>query len=187
MKIILKSFLIPFILLNSSGLYSQVGIGTITPDASSILDVSSDSKGFLMPRLSTEQRDAIVLPASGLMIYNLTLNDGQINVGTPSVPSWIGIKGQDGPMINSVTQGDRVSTSSTSYLLVPGMTISPPSGIYLILFNAQLSSSETFSSDQGVIDAANLYDELMAYPGGVTHALTFGSGEVLSPGVYDVS
>ncbi|GGD90178.1 ice-binding family protein [Planktosalinus lacus] len=187
MKITIKPFLILLLVLSSTGHYSQVGIGTITPDASSILDVSSNSKGLLMPRLSTAQRDAILLPASGLMIYNLTLNDGQINVGTPSVPNWIGIKGQDGPMIDSVTEGESVSTTSTSYLLVPGMTISPPSGTYLVLFNAQLSSSQTFSSDQGVIDAANLYDELMAYPGGVSHALTFGSGEVLSPGVYDVN
>ncbi len=187
MKITIKPFLILLVVLSSTSHYSQVGIGTITPDASSILDVSSNSKGLLMPRLSTEQRDAILLPASGLMIYNLTLNDGQINVGTPSVPNWIGIKSQDGPMIDSVTDGEGVSTTSTSYLLVPGMTISPPSGTYLVLFNAQLSSSQTFSSDQGVIDAANLYDELMAYPGGVPHALTFGSGEVLSPGVFDVS
>lgn len=92
MKFILKSFLIPFILLISTGLYSQVGIGTNTPNASSILDVSSKSKGVLMPRLSSVQRNEILLPASGLMIYNLTLNDGQINVGTPSEPNWTGIK-----------------------------------------------------------------------------------------------
>jgi hypothetical protein len=57
------------------------GIGTSTPDASSILDVSSNSKGFLMPRLPTVERDAITLPATGLMIYNHTLNDGQLNIG----------------------------------------------------------------------------------------------------------
>lgn len=187
MKNTLNFFFFQLILLISTGLYSQVGVGTITPDASSMLDVSSNSKGLLMPRLSTEQRDAIVSPATGLMIYNITLNDGQINVGTALVPNWIGIKGQEGPMIDAVTEGGSVSTTSTSDVLVPGMTISPPSGNYLVLFNAQLFSSETFSSDQGVIDAANLYDELMAYPGGVPHAVTFGSGEVLSPGVYDVA
>jgi hypothetical protein len=186
MKIILKSFLIKFILLISAGLYPQVGIGTITPDTSSVLDVFSNSKGLLMPRLSTEERDAILLPATGLMIYNLTLNDGQLNIGTPLVPNWIGIKATGDSMIISVTEGEETTTTSTSDLLVSGMTIFPSSGTYLILFNAQLSSSQTFSSDQGVIDAANLYDELMAYPGGVPHGLTFGSGEVLSPGVYDV-
>jgi hypothetical protein len=186
MKINIKYYLILLILLFSTGLYPQVGIGTITPDASSVLDVYSNSKGILMPRLTTGERDAILLPASGLMIYNLTLNDGQLNVGTPESPNWIGIKAIDGPIILSVTEGEDTTTTSTADLLVSGMTISPPSGTYLILFNAQLSSSQTFSSGQGVIDAANLYDELMAYPGGVPHALTFGSGEVLSSGVYDV-
>jgi len=166
---------------------AQVGIGTLTPDASSLLDVSSTSQGFLMPRLSSSQRDAILLPAKGLMIYNLTLDNGEINTGTPSNPKWVGTNTQETPTINSITEGDTVSTTSTSNVLVPEMTISPDSGTYLVLFNAQLSSHQTFSSAQGVIDAASLYDELMAYPGGVTHALTFGSGETLDPGAYDVA
>lgn len=186
MKINLKFFLFPFLLLLSTVLYSQVGIGTTMPDDSSVLDLSSSSKGLLMPRLTTVERDAILLPASGLMIYNLTLNDGQINEGTPSVPSWIGIKDKDGSssMNSSVTEGVYTSTTSTSYELVSGMTISPPSGTYGVLFNAEFAP--TFSSSQGVTDAANLYDELMAYPGGVTHESTFGGGEVLLPGIYDV-
>lgn len=165
---------------------AQVGIGTIEPDASSILDIVSTSKGLLMPRLTTAQRNAITSPATGLMIYNTTLNDGQLNNGTSSVPNWIGIKGQE--RLYSVTEGGNIKNRSTTNLLVPGMTISPPSSTYLILFNAhQLRSSQTFSSDQAVIDAGALYDELMAYPGGVSHALTFGSGEILYPGIYDVA
>ena len=169
--------------------YTQVGIGTANPDTSALLDLESTSKGMLIPRMTTIERDAIILPANGLMIYNLTLNDGQINVGTPSVPSWIGIRDQGGSMatIDAVTEGGSVSTTSINDVLVPGMTISPLSGNYMVVFNAQLSSSETFSSNQGVNDAANLYDELMALPGGIPHGLTFGSGEVLTPGVYDVA
>jgi hypothetical protein len=165
---------------------AQVGIGTIEPDASSILDIVSTSKGLLMPRLTTTQRNAITSPATGLMIYNTTLNDGQLNNGTPSVPNWIGIKGQE--RLYSVTENGNINNRSTTSVLVPGMTVSPPSSTYLILFNAhQLHSSQTFSSDQAVIDAGTLYDQLMAYSGGVSHALTFGSGETLSPGIYDVA
>ena len=186
MKISLKNILILLIALTSSSIGAQVGIGTTEPDESSILDVHSDSKGFLMPRLSTAQRDAILLPASGLMIYNYTLNDGQINIGTPAIPNWVGVRAQANIISNTATEGDDTSTASTTNTPVSGMTLSPSEGTYLVLFNAQLSSSSTFSSEQGVMDAANLYDELMAYPGGVPHALTFGSGEVLLPGVYDV-
>ena len=51
--------------------YAQnVGIGTVSPASSAMLDVNSTSKGFLMPRMSTEQRNAIVSPATGLQIFN---------------------------------------------------------------------------------------------------------------------
>ncbi len=49
--------------------YAQVGIGTITPAPSAILEVSSTSKGFLPPRLTTSERNSITAPAAGLTLY----------------------------------------------------------------------------------------------------------------------
>ena len=49
--------------------YAQVGINTNTPDASSALEIESTTGGILIPRMTETQRDAIALPASGLMIY----------------------------------------------------------------------------------------------------------------------
>lgn len=54
---------------------AQVGIGTINPDVSSILDIYSSDKGVLLPRLSTQQRNAIHSPANGLIIYNTTTSN----------------------------------------------------------------------------------------------------------------
>jgi trimeric autotransporter adhesin len=49
---------------------NNVGIGTTTPAASALLDVSSTTKGFLAPRMTQTQRDAIATPvATGLLIY----------------------------------------------------------------------------------------------------------------------
>ncbi|SEI53481.1 hypothetical protein SAMN05216327_102294 [Dyadobacter sp. SG02] len=49
---------------------AQVGIGTLTPDASAQLDVKSDSKGVLVPRLTSAQRTGIPAPADGLLVYD---------------------------------------------------------------------------------------------------------------------
>ncbi len=49
--------------------FSQVGIGTTTPDQSAILDITSTSQGLLLPRMNESQRDAIPNPATGLLIY----------------------------------------------------------------------------------------------------------------------
>ena len=48
----------------------NVGIGTNTPNASAVLDVSATNKGVLIPRLTTTQRQAIVNPATGLLAFD---------------------------------------------------------------------------------------------------------------------
>ncbi|HCX24981.1 MAG: hypothetical protein CMB80_20295 [Flammeovirgaceae bacterium] len=51
-----------------------VGIGTVSPDSSSILEIESTEKGILIPRLSTTEMLTIASPADGLMVYNTTIN-----------------------------------------------------------------------------------------------------------------
>lgn len=51
-----------------------VGIGTGAPAASALLDMSSTTRGFLPPRMTTAQRDAIAGPVAGLMVYNTSTN-----------------------------------------------------------------------------------------------------------------
>jgi hypothetical protein len=57
----------------------SVGIGTSSPDVSALLDVSSTTKGFLPPRMSTAQRDAIGgATQEGLILYNVTTDKLQV-------------------------------------------------------------------------------------------------------------
>ncbi len=74
-----------------SGLYSQTAIGGLNPNQSAMLDVQSTDRGVLFPRLTTAQRNTISNPANGLMIFNLTTNSLQINIGSPLNPSWASI------------------------------------------------------------------------------------------------
>lgn len=50
----------------------NVGIGTNTPDQSAVLDLVATDKGMLVPRVTQLQRLAIVNPARGLLVYDLT-------------------------------------------------------------------------------------------------------------------
>src|ERR1035438_709548 len=52
--------------------YSQVSINTdgSQPDSSSVLDIKSTTKGMLIPRMSSSQRNAISTPATGLLVYD---------------------------------------------------------------------------------------------------------------------
>ncbi len=65
-----RTLILLLIIALSSPLLAQVGIGTASPDPSAILDLTSSSKGFLIPRVTNHS--AIVSPAEGLIVYDLT-------------------------------------------------------------------------------------------------------------------
>ena len=48
---------------------NSIGIGTVAPHPSAILDVNSSNKGFLPPRMSEERMRDINSPARGLIVY----------------------------------------------------------------------------------------------------------------------
>jgi hypothetical protein len=75
--------------LLTASTYAQVGIGTETPDASSALDITSTTKGLLIPRMTKTERDAISSAAKGLIVFNTTLNTLQINEGDATTANWV--------------------------------------------------------------------------------------------------
>lgn len=74
--------------------YGQVGIGTTQPDPSSQLDIRSQSKGLLIPRMSTAQLSGILSPAQGLLVFVTDGNSGfYYNTSTNSTPNWVALLG----------------------------------------------------------------------------------------------
>jgi hypothetical protein len=93
-----KSYLlfILFFLFIYGNSISQIGIGTSNPDTSSFIDLSSTTKGFLIPRMQTFQRNLIINPIRGLFIYNTTNNILEVYSGPIEAPSWVGVTGAKG-------------------------------------------------------------------------------------------
>lgn len=56
----------------------DVAVGSTTVDPSAVLELTSTAKGFLPPRMTNAQRDAIVSPAEGLIIYNIETDQLEI-------------------------------------------------------------------------------------------------------------
>ncbi len=89
MKKIISSFIL--ILLTGTISFAQVAITSdnTAPDNSAMLDVKSTTKGFLAPRMTFAQRDAIASPAAGLLVFCTDNNAYYSNKGTPAAPLWI--------------------------------------------------------------------------------------------------
>ncbi|MBP7239692.1 MAG: hypothetical protein KBA14_05670, partial [Saprospiraceae bacterium] len=73
----LSAFILVFIIPHPEQMEAQ-GIGISadesTPDSSAILDIQSNTKGVLVPRMTTAQREFIITPATGLLVYDTNTN-----------------------------------------------------------------------------------------------------------------
>lgn len=65
---------IVFLFFFSITTFSQVGIGTVNPNTTTMLDVTANDKGILIPRLNNAQLNAIVSPPQSLIVYNTDVN-----------------------------------------------------------------------------------------------------------------
>jgi hypothetical protein len=120
MKTLLYLLVLPFFFygfllpLHAQG--TAINTSGAAPDASAILDVSSTVKGFLPPRLTSLQRDAIPNPANGLVVFNTDM--GCLNYYFSN--QWHMLCGSPVGQISSLSCGN----ASTSAVLISGQTVS---------------------------------------------------------------
>lgn len=161
---------------------AQVGIGTINPDASSILDLTSNSQGILTPRMTTEQRNLISSPANGLLIYNTTTSgfnyydDGWKDYGTYA------------KYYSTNGVGD-IGTKSNIDMALPYISISPVKGKYSVSFESQFTNNIMIiaaNTDTLLADFFLAYNQLEIRPTTNTSRINFGN-ETISPGKYSVA
>ena len=104
MKTIAHFFTIVFFLFGSLNIFSQgVAINTngTAADNSAMLDVSSTSKGILIPRMDIAQRNLIGTPETGLLIYQ---TDGSPGFYFYNGSSWV-VVGSESMSINDLSDG----------------------------------------------------------------------------------
>lgn len=108
-------------------LSAQLKIGNNTQAISSaaLMEVESTTKGVLIPRLNTVQRNAMNNPPSGLMIYNTDLNCIQVNNGTPALADWRCLQGEAAGAITSLSCGTAVHNGN----LIAGVAVSGVSSV----------------------------------------------------------
>ena len=88
----MKKILVSAMLIFSIGASAQVGIGTLTPAATSILDLTSTTQGFLVPRMTAANKATLLAipPAAGMLIYQTDATtgfyyfDGTAFIGLPN-------------------------------------------------------------------------------------------------------
>lgn len=102
----MKNLLLFLILVIGISANAQVAINNdaSAPDNSAMLDVKSTTRGFLAPRMTLAQRNAIVNPATGLTVFQTDVAPGlYYNSGTPALPAWLIVGSNAGQWLNNGT------------------------------------------------------------------------------------
>ena len=95
--------------------FAQVSIGTTSPDNSAQLELSSTSRGMLIPRMTAAEIGLISLPATGLLVYQTDGAAGfYFNKGTAGVPSWIALGEANTALWSTV--GNNNTTAGTNFI-----------------------------------------------------------------------
>jgi hypothetical protein len=130
----------------------QVSIGGANPDATAALDITSTTRGLLIPRLTSSQRNAISTPASQLIVANTTDKTVDMYNGT----SWNAIGGGYNNELEAIQlMGSTIKTTPIGQPLLPVTGSAMTSGrsfFSAIHLNreATITGASWYQSTQGV-------------------------------------
>lgn len=158
-----------------------VGINTPVPDATSILDITSTTKGVLFPALTTTQRDAIAGPAVGLTVYNTDLNVHQFWNGT----CWVNV-GQTVCSFTYATNYINPSHTSDCLLVSNFSSVNDTINVSLVSGTASPVILTAVGVPAGVIASfSNNY--ILPTAGGVQSIMTFTALPSAASGTYNIT
>lgn len=163
---------------------AQIGIDTNTPNASSILDLSTTNKGLLLPRLTATQRnasDGILSPVGGIVIYDSTSNCLLISLDNgkwknactgEEVSTTSGVTTSTAKTAIGITSALDNNTilevvSNSKGVLLPRATTDLASVTGMIYYNTTDNSIRLYNGTSWVTLLANAGDA--PYPAGTVH------------------
>lgn len=193
----IKYFTSVFILLLTLSIQAQVGIGTVTPDASAILDVEATDKGMLVPRVDIADLTTaapVTTPATSLLVYNTNTITGE-GFYYWNGTKWVSIS--NGGAIDDLTDGisDNVNNvflgENTGVNIVPGSGTFGEGGKYNVAIGIDALKTATTVSKSVAIGYRALENNTVGVRNTAIGFLTLqkntiGSGNVaIGPGTLD--
>ena len=113
-------FVFCLLFIVSISIKAQVGIGTNSPNGSSMLEINATNKGVLIPRVTlTGSTDAttIATPATSLLVYNTATTSDVVpgyyyNSGTSGSPVWIRLNTNS--LVTGANSGETIRWNSSN-------------------------------------------------------------------------
>lgn len=146
----------------------SVASSDIQAHANALLELESNSKGFLLPRMTSAQRDAINISdkdkGNGLVIYNI--QSDCVNYWSKSAKKWLSLCGEVPPAVVDLLNCDKILLSASGVTnLTQGKSLLPSDILYVSVdvkeagsFSITALTTNGYSfSKSGVFETAGIY------------------------------
>ncbi len=153
---------------------NQLGIGLTTPDTSALVDLTSTTRGLLIPRMTTTQKNAIGTPATSLQVFDSTLNESQ---------SYRTVTTTSAPCLSSFNAGATTPTTNVSAASYVPFVV----GNYAEIIYASGNSTTNFTGTSALaINVAGVFSSVYSNNNADLEVLTYTSTVNLDKGVYSL-
>lgn len=160
-----------FLCLWTAELKAQsVGINTQSPASSAVLDVSSTTKGMLVPRMNSTQRTGIASPANGLLVYDTTTQSFWYRQSSGWVELVSGVFKKDGGIVRST------GNHGTDDFVFGSENLPPPASTADTLF--------MFDKSKGAFRAGRAFNTKDWAPDSIGFCSFATGSNVLAKGLY---
>ena len=173
-----------------------VGTTTIAPNAVTYPKIQNVNPSKILGRINTLAGIVEEIPMSGTgsvamsnsptftgipLAPTATLNNNSTQVATTAFV----LANTDN--YYTVNANQQISTTSSSDVVVTGMSLTPGAGTYSVTFNGEFTGTGSGTTSTALTDLETAYQVLLHTTNTALHANAFGSGETLAAGVYQTS
>jgi hypothetical protein len=164
-----------------------LAVGTSGTDFA--INSSTNTHTFNLPTASAVKRGA--LSQADWTVFNAKQNPITLTTTGSGVATFIldtlNIPTPPSPSNYSITSSNQIETTSNTDVVATGLEVTPPAGTYKVDFNGHYMSIPGNVVAIATLDLQVLKLYLNNLTATGTHGLSFGSGETLTAGVYDVA
>jgi hypothetical protein len=172
------------------------GTTTITPNVVTYSKIQNVNPNKILGRINTSAGIVEEIPMTGT--GSVAMSNSPTFTGIPLAPSAAlntntkQIATTEFVLANTdnyytVNANQQISTTSSSDVVVTGMSLTPGAGTYSVTFNGEFTGTGSGTTSTALTDLETAYQVLLHTSNTALHANAFGSGETLGAGVYQTS
>jgi hypothetical protein len=172
------------------------GTTTITPNVVTYSKIQNVNPNKILGRINTSAGIVEEIPMTGT--GSVAMSNSPTFTGIPLAPSAAlntntkQIATTEFVLANTdnyytVNANQQISTTSSSDVVVTGMSLTPGAGTYSVTFNGEFTGTGSGTTSTALTDLETAYQVLLHTTNTALHANAFGSGETLAAGVYQTS